>query len=296
MASSIALSPSTVPGQNQLLRSSFHGSALPPSAISLTPNKQVHHVSKTCLKITAKFDLKPPPYPLDALEPHMSRSTLEYHWGKHHRAYVDNLNRQIEGTELDELSLEDIILKTYNKGDLLPQFNNAAQIWNHDFLWESIKPGGGGKPTGELLELIERDFDSFEKFLEEFKSAAATQFGSGWAWLAYKDNTIGHPRPSEKDRKLVILKSPNAVNPLVWDYAPLLTIDVWEHAYYLDFQNRRPDYISTFISNLISWEAADLRLQKAKVEAAEKAKEKVKKKTEDSDTDSSSSESDSDSE
>ncbi|XP_022989742.1 superoxide dismutase [Fe], chloroplastic isoform X2 [Cucurbita maxima] len=294
MASSIALSPSTVPGQNQLLRSSFHGSALPPSAISLTPNK--HHVSKTCLKITAKFDLKPPPYPLDALEPHMSRSTLEYHWGKHHRAYVDNLNRQIEGTELDELSLEDIILKTYNKGDLLPQFNNAAQIWNHDFLWESIKPGGGGKPTGELLELIERDFDSFEKFLEEFKSAAATQFGSGWAWLAYKDNTIGHPRPSEKDRKLVILKSPNAVNPLVWDYAPLLTIDVWEHAYYLDFQNRRPDYISTFISNLISWEAADLRLQKAKVEAAEKAKEKVKKKTEDSDTDSSSSESDSDSE
>ncbi|XP_022941795.1 superoxide dismutase [Fe], chloroplastic isoform X2 [Cucurbita moschata] len=295
MASSIALSPSTVPGQNQLLRSSFHGSALPPSAISLTSNK-IHHVSKTCLKITAKFDLKPPPYPLDALEPHMSRSTLEYHWGKHHRAYVDNLNRQIEGTELDELSLEDIILKTYNKGDLLPQFNNAAQIWNHDFLWESIKPGGGGKPTGELLELIERDFDSFEKFLEEFKSAAATQFGSGWAWLAYKDNTIGHPRPSEKDRKLVILKSPNAVNPLVWDYAPILTIDVWEHAYYLDFQNRRPDYISTFISNLISWEAADLRLQKAKVEAAEKAKEKEKKKTEDSDTDSSSSESDSDSE
>ncbi|KAG7030874.1 Superoxide dismutase [Fe] 2, chloroplastic [Cucurbita argyrosperma subsp. argyrosperma] len=293
---SIALSPSTIRGQNQLLRSSFHGSALPPSAISLTSNKQIHHVSKTCLKITAKFDLKPPPYPLDALEPHMSRSTLEYHWGKHHRAYVDNLNRQIEGTELDELSLEDIILRTYNKGDILPQFNNAAQIWNHDFLWESIKPGGGGKPTGELLGLIERDFDSFEKFLEEFKSAAATQFGSGWAWLAYKDNTIGHPRPSEKDRKLVILKSPNAVNPLVWDYAPLLTIDVWEHAYYLDFQNRRPDYISTFISNLISWEAADLRLQKAKVEAAEKAKEKEKKKTEDSDTNSSSSESDSDSE
>ncbi|KAG6600213.1 Superoxide dismutase [Fe] 2, chloroplastic, partial [Cucurbita argyrosperma subsp. sororia] len=293
---SIPLSPSTIRGQNQLLGSSFHGSALPPSAISLTSNKQIHHVSKTCLKITAKFDLKPPPYPLDALEPHMSRSTLEYHWGKHHRAYVDNLNRQIEGTELDELSLEDIILKTYNKGDILPQFNNAAQIWNHDFLWESIKPGGGGKPTGELLGLIERDFDSFEKFLEEFKSAAATQFGSGWAWLAYKDNTIGHPRPSEKDRKLVILKSPNAVNPLVWDYAPLLTIDVWEHAYYLDFQNRRPDYISTFISNLISWEAADLRLQKAKVEAAEKAKEKEKKKTEDSDTNSSSSESDSDSE
>ncbi|XP_038888698.1 superoxide dismutase [Fe], chloroplastic-like [Benincasa hispida] len=301
---SIALPLSTKLQQNQLRHSSFRGSPLPQSAISCSSNKQKQHVSKTCLtKITAKFDLKPPPYPLDALEPHMSRSTLEYHWGKHHRAYVDNLNRQIEGTELEELSLEDIITKTYNKGDILPQFNNAAQIWNHDFLWESIKPGGGGKPTGELLELIERDFGSFEKFLEEFKSAAATQFGSGWAWLAYKDNTVDHPRPSEKDKKLVILKSPNAVNPLVWDYAPLLTIDVWEHAYYLDFQNRRPDYISTFVSNLISWEAADLRLQKAKVEAAERAKEKEKKKEkkkaegsdEDVYVDSSSSESDSDS-
>lgn len=301
---SIALLPSTKLHQNQLPRSSFRGTPLPPSAISSTSNKQKQHVSKTCLtKITAKFDLKPPPYPLDALEPHMSRSTLEYHWGKHHRAYVDNLNRQIEGTELEELSLEDIITKTYNKGDILPQFNNAAQIWNHDFLWESIKPGGGGKPSGELLELIERDFGSFEKFLEEFKSAATTQFGSGWAWLAYKDNTVDHPRPSEKDKKLVILKSPNAVNPLVWDYAPLLTIDVWEHAYYLDFQNRRPDYISTFVSNLISWEAADSRLQKAKVEAAERAKEKEKKKEkkkakgsdEEVYVDSSSSESDSDS-
>lgn len=275
---SINLPPSTKLQQFQLRHSSFCGSPLPPSAISISSNKQ-KHVSKTCLtKITAKFDLKPPPYALDALEPHMSKSTLEYHWGKHHRAYVDNLNRQIEGTELDELSLEDIILKTYNKGDLLPQFNNAAQIWNHDFLWESVKPGGGGKPTGELLELIERDFDSYEQFLVEFKSAAATQFGSGWAWLAYKDNTIDHPRPSEKDKKLVILKSPNAVNPLVWNYSPLLTIDVWEHAYYLDFQNRRPDYISTFVSNLISWEAADLRLQKAKADAAEAAKEKARKK------------------
>ncbi|KAA0044692.1 superoxide dismutase [Cucumis melo var. makuwa] len=241
----------------------------------------------------------------------MSRSTLEYHWGKHHRAYVDNLNRQIEGTELEELSLEDIITKTYKKGNILQQFNNAAQIWNHDFLWESMKPGGGGKPTGELLELIERDFGSFEKFLEEFKSAAATQFGSGWAWLAYKDNTVDHPRPSEKDKKLVILKSPNAVNPLVWDYAPLLTIDVWEVIYYIyhfisfNFRcrNRRPDYISTFVSNLISWEAADLRLQKAKAEAAERVKEKEKKKekkkNEGSDeevyVDNSSSESDSDS-
>uniref|UniRef100_A0A9I9DFE8 superoxide dismutase n=1 Tax=Cucumis melo TaxID=3656 RepID=A0A9I9DFE8_CUCME len=290
MAASIALPPSTKLHQNHFHHSSFRGSPLPPSAFPCSSIKQKQHGSKTYLtKISAKFELKPPPYPLDALEPHMSRSTLEYHWGKHHRAYVDNLNRQIEGTELEELSLEDIITKTYKKGNILQQFNNAAQIWNHDFLWESMKPGGGGKPTGELLELIERDFGSFEKFLEEFKSAAATQFGSD------KDNTVDHPRPSEKDKKLVILKSPNAVNPLVWDYAPLLTIDVWE--------NRRPDYISTFVSNLISWEAADLRLQKAKAEAAERVKEKEKKKekkkNEGSDeevyVDNSSSESDSDS-
>ncbi|GLU20847.1 hypothetical protein SLE2022_370260 [Rubroshorea leprosula] len=204
------------------------------------------------------IELKPPPYPLDALEPHMSRETLEYHWGKHHRSYVDNLNKQISGTQLNGLSLEHIIIATYNKGDILPAFNNAAQAWNHEFFWESMKPGGGGKPTGELLDLIERDFGSFEKFAEEFRSAAATQFGSGWAWLAYKTS----------EKKLEILKSPNAVNPLVWDYSPLLTIDVWEHAYYLDFKNRRPDYISTFMENLVSWDAVSLRLEKAKAPVA----------------------------
>ena len=208
--------------------------------------------------ITAKFELKPPPYPLDALEPHMSRNTLEYHWGKHHRAYVDNLNKQTLGTELGEKSLEDVILATYNKGDLLPPFNNAAQAWNHEFFWESMKPGGGGKPSGELLDLINRDFGSFEELVKELKAAAATQFGSGWAWLVYKP----------KDKKLEVVKSPNAVNPLVWDYSPLLTIDVWEHAYYLDFQNRRPDYISTFFEKLVSWEAVSSRLEKAKVLAA----------------------------
>ncbi|GMP23781.1 hypothetical protein CsSME_00001256 [Camellia sinensis var. sinensis] len=173
--------------------------------------------------ITAKLELKPPPYPLNALEPHMSRDTLEYHWGKHHRTYVENLNRQIVGTELDGMTLEGIIIATYNKGDLLPAFNNAAQAWNHDFFWESMKPGGGGKPSGELLELINRDFGSFEGFVTEFKAAAATQFGSGWAWLTYKANRLDvgnavNPLPSEEDKKLVVVKSPNAVNPLVWDY------------------------------------------------------------------------------
>ncbi|CAN1273798.1 Superoxide dismutase [Fe] 2, chloroplastic [Linum perenne] len=209
--------------------------------------------------ITAKFELKPPPYPMDALEPHMSKDTFDYHWGKHHRAYVDNLNKQIDGTDLENKLLEDVIVATHNKGDFLPAFNNAAQAWNHEFFWESMKPGGGGKPSGELLKLIERDFTSFDKFVEEFKLAASTQFGSGWAWLVYKANKLDvgnavNPRPSEEDKKLVIVKSPNA---------PLLTIDVWEHAYYLDFQNRRPDYISTFIEKLVSWEAVSARLEAA---------------------------------
>ena len=116
----------------------------------------------------------------------MSKDTFEYHWGKHHRAYVDNLNKQIDGTELEDMSLEDVVVATYNKGDSLPAFNNAAQAWNHEFFWESMKPGGGGKPSGELLMLIERDFTSFDRFVEEFKSAASTQFGSGWAWLVCK--------------------------------------------------------------------------------------------------------------
>ncbi|XP_022888361.1 superoxide dismutase [Fe], chloroplastic-like [Olea europaea var. sylvestris] len=208
--------------------------------------------------ITGKFELRPPPYPLDALEPHMSRSTFEYHWGKHHRAYVDNLNKQIAGTELTGKTLEDVIVATYNSGNLLPPFNNAAQVWNHDFFWESMKPGGGGKPSGEILDLINRDFGSFEDFAKEFKTAAATQFGSGWAWLVYKD----------KDKKLAVVQSPNAVNPLVLDQVPLLTVDVWEHAYYLDYQNRRPDYISIFMENLVSWDSVSSRLESAKAGAA----------------------------
>ncbi|KAL9242608.1 hypothetical protein vseg_016594 [Gypsophila vaccaria] len=226
--------------------------------------------------VVAKFDLKPPPYAFDALEPHMSKTTFEFHWGKHHRAYVDNLNKQVVGTELDEVSLEDVVRRTYNKGDVLPSFNNAAQAWNHQFFWESMKPGGGGKPSGELLAQIEKDFGSFDVFVTEFKTAAATQFGSGWAWLAYKTDKLDvgnavNPRPSDDDKKLVIVKTPNAVTPLVWGYYPLLTIDVWEHAYYLDFQNRRPDYISIFMENLVSWDAVSARYESAKSLAAEES-------------------------
>ncbi|CAI0417344.1 unnamed protein product [Linum tenue] len=229
--------------------------------------------------ITSKLELKPPPYPMDALEPHMSKETFEYHWGKHHRAYVDNLNKQIDGMELENMSLGDVVVATYNKGDVLPAFNNAAQAWNHEFFWESMKPGGGGKPSGELLTLIKRDFGSFEKFVQEFRTAASTQFGSGWAWLVYKANRLDvenavNPIPSEEDKKLVVVKSPNAVNPLVWDY---------DHAYYLDFQNRRPDYISTFMEKLVSWEAVSARLEAAKARASTREEEEEMKKREEGD-------------
>ncbi|XP_030533089.1 superoxide dismutase [Fe] 2, chloroplastic isoform X4 [Rhodamnia argentea] len=216
--------------------------------------------------ISAKFDLKPPPYPLDALEPHMSQDTISYHWGKHHRGYVENLNMQIVGTDLDGMSLEDIIILSYNKGDILPAFNNAAQIWNHDFFWESMVPNGGGKPSGDLLGLIERDFGSFENFSVKFRSAASTQFGSGWVWLAYKANRLNvgnasNPRPSDEDKKLVVVKSPNAVNPLVWDYL-----------------SRRADYVSMFMEKLVSWETVSARLEMAKAQVAEREREEEKRK------------------
>ncbi|CAN6461205.1 unnamed protein product [Victoria cruziana] len=230
-------------------------------------------------KAQGKFELRPPPYPLDALAPYMSLNTLEFHWGKHHRAYVDNLNKQVLGTELGALSLEDVIVKTYNNGDLHPAFNNAAQVWNHDFFWDSMKPGGGGKPEGRLLKLIERDFGSYDAFEKEFRTAAISQFGSGWAWLIYKADAGevkgADPVPLEKDYKLAITKTPNAVNPLVWDYSTLLTVDVWEHAYYLDYQNRRPDYVSVFLEKLISWDAVSARLEAAEAKAVEKAKGKL---------------------
>ncbi|MED6195894.1 Superoxide dismutase [Stylosanthes scabra] len=243
------------------------------SSASEFSNKQRRFIRKHGpAKISATFELKPPPYPLNALEPIMSQETLEYHWGKHHRTYVENLNKQIVGTDLDGLSLEEVVVNSYNKGDLLPAFNNAAQVWNHDFFWESMKPrgGGGGKPSEDLLKLIDRDFGSFEGFVNEFKTAAQTQFGSGWVWFAYKDSRLDvgnavNPLRSDEDKKLVVVKSPNAVNPLIWGYYyPLLTIDIWEHAYYIDFQNRRPDYISMFMDKLVSWEVVNSRFENAK--------------------------------
>ncbi|MFS8741720.1 superoxide dismutase [Synechococcus sp. WC10meta] len=197
------------------------------------------------------FELPPLPYPADALQPYMSAETFSYHHGKHHAAYVANLNKLIEGTELANKSLEEIIKATFGDPDKVGIFNNAAQVWNHTFFWESMKPGGGGAPTGPIADKINADLGGYDKFVEAFKTAAATQFGSGWAWLVLDNGT------------LKVTKTPNAENPLVHGQVPLLTLDVWEHAYYLDYQNRRPDYITAYLEHLVNWDAANARLAAA---------------------------------
>ena len=197
------------------------------------------------------FELPALPYSGDALEPHISGNTLSFHHGKHHNAYVTNLNKLVDGTDLAGKSLEDIIHATAGKADKAGIFNNAAQVWNHTFYWHSMKPGGGGNPTGAIAAKIDADFGSFDKFVEAFSQAGATQFGSGWAWLCVKDG------------KLMVTKTPNAETPLTQGATPLITMDVWEHAYYLDFQNRRPDYIKTFLGSLVNWDFANENLAKA---------------------------------
>jgi len=183
------------------------------------------------------FELPPLPYAMDALAPHISQETLEYHYGKHHQTYVTNLNKLVEGTDDENASLEDIILKA--DGGL---FNNSAQVWNHTFYWSSMAPGGGGAPSGEVADKINSAFGSYDDFRTKFAEAATTQFGSGWAWLV------------DDGSKLDIVKTANADLPLKHGQKALLTIDVWEHAYYIDFRNARPNYISTFLDHLVNWD------------------------------------------
>jgi Fe-Mn family superoxide dismutase len=190
------------------------------------------------------------PYALDALEPHISKLTLEFHHGKHHKAYVDKTNELIANTDLAKKSLEEIVRAAAGQKDKATLFNNAAQAWNHTFLWNSMSPKGG-KPTGALAAAIEKDLGGFATFAENFKKAAVGQFGSGWAWLTLANG------------KLEISATGNADTPLVHGKTPLLTLDVWEHAYYLDYQNRRPDYVSTFLEKIVNWDFAAGNLQKA---------------------------------
>lgn len=191
------------------------------------------------------------PYAKDALAPHISAETLGFHHGKHHAAYVSKMNAAIEGTAKADLPLEDLIRAAASEGDQ-GLFNNAAQTWNHTFYWNSMTPKGGGAPKGDLAERIDRDFGSLDGFRKAFADVGATQFGSGWAWLIVRDG------------KLEVRKTLNAETPLTEDGAvPLLTMDVWEHAYYLDFQNRRPDYIETFLDKLVNWDFAAENLAKS---------------------------------
>ncbi|UKP00047.1 superoxide dismutase [Nostoc sp. UHCC 0870] len=192
------------------------------------------------------------PYDFNALENYgMKAETFEYHYGKHHKAYVDNLNKLTDGTELADKSLEEVIQISFKDSSKAGIFNNAAQVWNHTFFWNCLKPAGGGAPTGELAAKIEKDFGSFDKFKEEFSNAAATQFGSGWAWLVDDGGT------------LKVMKTPNAENPLAHGKKALLTIDVWEHAYYIDFRNARPGFIKNFLDQLVNWDFVAANLAKA---------------------------------
>ncbi len=189
------------------------------------------------------------PYEKGALAPVISAQTLEFHYGKHHRAYVDNANKLIAGTALEREDLEVIVKKTFKNPAQAGIFNNAAQVWNHSFYWKCLKPGGGGPPTGAVAAKIAEVWGGYDKFVEELKAAGTTQFGSGWVWLVLEGN------------RLKITKTANAETPIASGLRPLLTIDVWEHAYYLDYQNRRPDYLAAVIGKLINWDFVNRSLE-----------------------------------
>ena len=196
------------------------------------------------------FTLPPLPYADNALEPVISANTLSFHHGKHHKTYVDNLNNLVKGTELEGQTLEQIVLATAGKADKAPVFNNAAQVWNHTFYWHSMKHAGGGKPTGQLAQMIDQAFGSFDEFKKQLSATSVSQFGSGWGWLVAEGGA------------LKVVKTPNAEVPFTKGQKPLLTIDVWEHAYYLDHQNKRAAYVDAVIDKLLNWDFAAANLAK----------------------------------
>lgn len=195
------------------------------------------------------FTLPELPYATDALDPVISARTLEFHHGKHHNAYVTNANNLLKGTDLDGQDMETIITKTAGDESQVGIFNNTAQAFNHAFYWKCMKPGGGGAPTGPIADRIVSTFGSYETFADNFKTAGATQFGSGWAWLVQEGDALR------------IMKTLNADTPIAHGLTPLLTVDVWEHAYYLDYQNRRPDYLAAFLDKLVNWDFVNANLK-----------------------------------
>ncbi len=207
-------------------------------------NKRDTNNSSTGLGTASPHALPPLPYAEDAFEPVITAKTVSFHYGKHHKGYVDNLNKLVVGTEYASLSLEDIITRTAGRPERTAIFNNAAQIWNHTFYWRSMRPNGGSEPPAALKQRIEADLGSVDACKKELASAAVSQFGSGWAWLVLADG------------RLKVVKTANADGPLTTSIKPLLAIDVWEHAYYLDYQNRRADYVNAVLDKLINWEFA----------------------------------------
>lgn len=194
------------------------------------------------------FKLPDLPFPKNSFSNYMSEKTFDFHHGKHHAAYVNNLNKLLEDkSEMHKKTLEEIILASYGKSEMMGVFNNSAQVWNHSFFWHCLSPNGGGEPKGDLMAQVKKDFGSYDSLKEKFAQAAATQFGSGWAWLVADSTT----------KKLEIVKTGNAELPITQNLIPILTLDVWEHAYYLDYQNKRPDYISIFLNNLVNWDFAE---------------------------------------
>ncbi|CAM8915608.1 unnamed protein product [Rhodiola kirilowii] len=221
---------------------------------SPTKHRKLLHGSRNPSKVIAYYGLKTPPYNLDALEPFMSRKTLEVHWGRHHKNYVEGLNKQLEKNSiLYGCTMDELVKFTYNNGNPLPEFNNAAQVWNHDFFWESMQPGGGDMPKFGLLQQIDKDFGSFTNFRVKFIEEALSLFGSGWVWLVLK----------RKEKCLAVVKTSNAITPLVWDDFPILCLDMWEHAYYLDYKNDKKKYANAFMDHLVSWDAATARIVRA---------------------------------
>ena len=194
------------------------------------------------------FELPSLPYASDALAPYMSAETLDFHHGKHHQTYVTNLNNLVKDSDMQDASLEDIVIKSSKDASMAGIFNNAGQHWNHILFWQCMKPNGGGEMPSELENRISSDFGSVDQFKEAFVQAGTTQFGSGWAWLAIDNG------------KLVVTKSANASNPLVEGMKPILGCDVWEHSYYIDYRNKRPDYLKAFLDNLVNWEFVSSQL------------------------------------
>ena len=225
-------------------RRQFLTHALVGTAVAALEVSGITSLIKPALAVEA-FTLPQLPYLDNSLEPHISRKTISFHYGKHHQGYVNKLNEKVENTKYATMSLEEIISKTAGKSDLTGIFNNAAQIWNHTFYWKSMKPKGGGNPGGTLGKKIEAAFGSVRTFKKEFAESASQQFGSGWAWLVIEKDT------------LKVVKTSNADTLLAHGLTPLLTIDVWEHAYYLDYQNRRDDYITAYLEHLVNWDFAE---------------------------------------